>query len=75
MIHLTKLNGVECVLNSDLILHLESTPDTTITLTTGEIINVRERPEEVIGRVVEFRRSIMRGSWMEPAVPELREER
>jgi flagellar protein FlbD len=58
MIRLTRLNGGPLVLNSDLIEHIEVTPDTVITLTTGQIIRVRETAEEVIERTVEFRREI-----------------
>ncbi|HWC95819.1 MAG TPA: flagellar FlbD family protein [Candidatus Sulfopaludibacter sp.] len=58
MIRLTRLNRVPLVLNSDLIEHIDVTPDTVITLTTGQIIRVRESADQVIERVVEFRRSI-----------------
>jgi flagellar protein FlbD len=47
------------VLNSDLIKYVERSPDTVITLTTGEKIVVREPVEEVVARVVAFRRSVM----------------
>jgi flagellar protein FlbD len=58
MIALTRLNHVPLVLNSDLIEQVEVTPDTVITLTTGEKIMVLESAEEVVNRVTEFRRSI-----------------
>ena len=58
MICLTRLNAAPMVLNSDLIEHIEVTPDTVITLTTGQIIRVRETAEEVVQRVVDFRRRI-----------------
>ena len=58
MIRLTRLNRVPLVLNSDLIEHIEATPDTVITLTTGQILRVRESADEVIDRIVEFRRRI-----------------
>jgi len=60
MIQLTRLNHVTLVLNSDLIEHIEVTPDTVITLTTGQIIRVLESADEVVARVVSFRRSIYR---------------
>jgi flagellar protein FlbD len=59
MIHVTRLNHTEVVLNSDLIEQVEATPDTVISLTNGERIMVRESPEEVIARIVTFRRSIL----------------
>jgi flagellar protein FlbD len=48
------------VLNADLIVHMESTPDTVISLTNGQKLVVLEPVEEVIGRIVEFRRAIYR---------------
>jgi flagellar protein FlbD len=61
MIRLTRLNNVPLVLNSDLIEHIDVTPDTVITLTTGQILRVRESESEVVRRVVEFRRRILSG--------------
>jgi flagellar protein FlbD len=58
MIHLTRINHVSLVLNADLIEHVEVTPDTVITLTTGQKFMVLECPDEVIAKVIEFRRSI-----------------
>ena len=59
MIRLTRINRVPLVLNSDLIEHMEVTPDTVIALTTGQKFMVLERPEEVIAKVIDFRRSIL----------------
>lgn len=61
MIRLTRLNHVPLVLNSDLIEHIEATPDTVISLTTGQKIVVLETAEEVIDRVRLFRRDILSG--------------
>jgi flagellar protein FlbD len=58
MVRLTRLNHAPVVLNSDLIEHIDITPDTVITLTTGQILRVRESAEEVVTRIVEFRRRI-----------------
>jgi flagellar protein FlbD len=58
MVRLTRINHAPLVLNSDLIEHIESTPDTVITLTTGQILRVLESAEEVVERIVEFRRRI-----------------
>ena len=76
MIHLTRLNHAPLVLNSDLIEHMEVTPDTVVTLTTGQKIVVLESAEEVMERVIQFRRSINSGAaaWpprrMEPEQPD-----
>ena len=67
MIHLTRINRVPLVLNSDLIEHVEATPDTVISLTTGQKIRVLESPAEIVDRVVQFRRSV--GSGLSPGRP------
>ena len=61
MIFLTRLNQSSFVVNSDLIEHIEVTPDTVLALTTGEKILVRESAEEVVARTVQFRRSLLEG--------------
>jgi flagellar protein FlbD len=61
MIHLTRLNQVPLVLNADLIEHIEMTPDTVIVLTTGQKILVRESADQIIEKVVLFRRSVLEG--------------
>jgi len=58
MIRLTRLNRTPIVLNSDLIEHIDVTPDTVVTLTTGQILRVRETPDDVVDRIVEFRRRV-----------------
>ena len=58
MIRLTRFNHAPLTLNCDLIQHIEETPDTVITLTTGEIVRVRESAEEIVDRVVAYRRRI-----------------
>jgi flagellar protein FlbD len=58
MVRLTRLNHMPLVLNSDLIEHIDVTPDTVITLTTGQILRVREGADEVVRRIVEFRRRV-----------------
>jgi flagellar protein FlbD len=64
MIGLTKLNKQAFVVNADLIKFIESTPDTLITLTTGERILVQESTDEVIRRVVQYGRMLRR--FLEP---------
>jgi flagellar protein FlbD len=61
MIQLTRLNKYPLVVNSDLIKFVEQAPDTVITLVSGEKIVVRESAQEVLERVVEFRRSVLQG--------------
>lgn len=58
MIHVTRLNHVSVILNSDLIEYIEVTPDTVISLTNGQKLMVLESAEEIIARVVEYGRLI-----------------
>ena len=59
MIQLTRLNRVPIILNSDLIEHIEVTPDTVITLTNGQRYMVLESAEDVVEKVISFRRMIL----------------
>jgi flagellar protein FlbD len=61
MIQLTRLNNSALIVNSDLVKFVEQSPDTVITLINGEKILVREKADEVLNRIVEFRRSVMQG--------------
>ncbi len=61
MIRLTRLNRQPLVVNSDLIKFVEQSPDTLLTLITGEKIVVQETPEEVLALLVIFRRSVLQG--------------
>jgi flagellar protein FlbD len=58
MIELTRLNRHSFVLNSDLVETVENTPDTVITLITGQKLLVREDASEVVRRVIEFRAQV-----------------
>jgi flagellar protein FlbD len=59
MIPLHRLSGVEFFLNPDLILTVESTPDTLITLTNGVKLLVLETPERLSEQIRVWRRSVM----------------
>ena len=58
MITLTKLDGTMFALNSDLIETIVENPDTTIHLTIKKFYIVKESMEEVVDKVVEFRKEI-----------------
>jgi len=60
MIHLTRINHLPFIVNSDLIEHIEITPDTVVALTTGQKFMVLESSDEVIHKVIDFRREIAR---------------
>ncbi|KAB2954683.1 flagellar FlbD family protein [Heliorestis acidaminivorans] len=57
MIKVTQLNQREIVINADLIEIVESTPDTLISLTTGRKLVVKEKVEDVIERVITYRKA------------------
>ena len=56
MITLTKLNGVEFVLNCEMIETVFETPDTTIHLTNGNIYIVKEHMQEIVDKTLAFKR-------------------
>lgn len=58
MIKLTRLNRVPLIVNADLIEHVEVTPDTVVALTNGQKFLVLESAEEIVEKVIEFRRAI-----------------
>ena len=59
MILLTRLNNQALIVNCDLIKFVETAPDTVLTLVSGEKILVRESPDEVLKRILVFRRDIL----------------
>jgi flagellar protein FlbD len=58
VISLTKLSGQRFVLNAEKIRTVEETPDTMITLTTGDRVIVKETAREVVDRAVEYGRRL-----------------
>jgi flagellar protein FlbD len=66
---LTRLNGLSMAVNSDLIKLIESSPDTVITLLTGEKVVVRESTEELISRIIAFRRTILSTEILGASIP------
>ncbi len=66
MIEVKKLNDQVVILNSDLIETIEATPDTMISLTTGRKIVVKDTVDEVLKRVIEYRRSLHEGLVIKP---------
>jgi flagellar protein FlbD len=60
MIELTRLNGNRLVVNCDLIKYAEASPDTMLTLVTGEKLVVLETCDEVQQRVLAWRVLVLR---------------
>ena len=59
MIAITKLNEQEMTINCDLIELIESTPDTTITMTTGRKVIVKETVDDVLERIVVYKKRLI----------------
>jgi flagellar protein FlbD len=62
VIHLSRLNGQGFVLNPDLILKAESTPDTVVTLVDGTKFVVVEPLDVLSDRVVQYRAQVPAGA-------------
>lgn len=60
MIVVHRLNGKEFVLNCELIKYVEATPDTLITLTTGEKIMVKEQVDDVVEATRRYKQEVLR---------------
>ncbi len=59
MIKVTRLRGDEFYLNEDLIEFIEATPDTVVSLNTGNKVIVRETPEQLLSLIELYKRSHM----------------
>ena len=58
MIAITKLNEQQLIINCDLIELIESTPDTTITMTTGRKVIARESIETVLEKIATYKKRL-----------------
>ncbi len=58
MIALSRLNNQPIMVNADLIETLESTPDTVVTLTSGNKLIVRDSPDEIRAKIIAYKREI-----------------
>lgn len=61
MIKLTRLNGNEYYVNSELIESIEETPDTIITLRDGKKHIALEKSEEIVEKIINYKRRIFNG--------------
>lgn len=65
MIKVTKFNSDErgeFILNAEIIETIEQTPDTVVTLTNGKKIIIEEKMEEVVRRVMTYKRALYNGN-------------
>ena len=67
MIELTRLNGQSLFVNCDLLKYAEASPDTVLTLMTGDKIVVRESCEDVVALAVSFRARVLSAAWPDGA--------
>ncbi len=58
MISVTRINGKRFVINAELIRFIESTPDTMITMISGDKVMVKETIEEVVEKAVDYARQV-----------------
>jgi flagellar protein FlbD len=58
MVEVTRLDGKRYWINPHQVEYMEQTPDLTLTMLSGKKVVVRESPEEVIARIVAYRRKI-----------------
>ncbi|MCM8746338.1 flagellar FlbD family protein [Thermomicrobium sp. CFH 73360] len=59
MIAVTRLDGTRVVVNAELIETIEAVPETVIVLVTRRRIMVREPVNEVVERVLAYRRGLV----------------
>jgi flagellar protein FlbD len=67
MIELTRLNGQKLFVNCDLLKYAEASPDTVLTLVTGDKLVVRESCAEVVAQAVAFRARVLGEAWPDGA--------
>jgi flagellar protein FlbD len=58
MIPLRRLNGYPIMVNADLIEAIEETPDTVVTLISGNKLIVKDSMNDIRDRIIEFKRKI-----------------
>lgn len=58
MIQVTRLDGTEYYINPHQIESIETHPDTTLVMLSGKKVIIREKPEVVIARIIEYRKLI-----------------
>ena len=58
MIHVTRINGEEIILNADLIVRLEAVPETVVMMVNGDRIKVKEPFSEICKRAIDWKRDL-----------------
>ena len=58
MILVTRLNGSQFYINAEKVLTLEGTPDTVITIVDGIKYVVKESPEQIVAKIMQYHRDV-----------------
>ena len=58
MIEVTRLNGKKYWINPHQIESMEQNPDLTLTLLSGKKVVVTEAPQDIVDKIVEYRKRI-----------------
>jgi flagellar protein FlbD len=58
MIEVTRLNGVKYWVNPHQIECIEQNPDVTLVMLSGKTLIIKEKPEEVLEKIIAYRRKI-----------------
>jgi flagellar protein FlbD len=58
MIRVTRLDGTEYYINPHQIESIETHPDTTLIMLSGKKVIVREKPEQILQLIIEYRKLI-----------------
>lgn len=58
MIKITKMGGEKITINAELIESIQATPDTIITLTTNKKIIVKDSVDEIVKKVITYKKKI-----------------
>lgn len=58
MIEVTRLNDTKLIINADMIEKVEESPDTVITLTSGNKIIVKESRQEIKNLVILYKKEV-----------------
>jgi flagellar protein FlbD len=56
MIEVERVNGLKVFINPDLVRTIEKAPDVIITFTDGEKLLLKTPPEEIIEKIILFKR-------------------
>jgi len=56
MIQLTRFNNETVTVNVDLVVRVEANPDTILHMTNGDMVKVRETPEDIVQLTIAYKR-------------------